>query len=226
MLAQSMITKYFIQFGDDLMYRIPIVNKIYIALQEVTKTMLDENRETFTQVVLIPFPHKKALSFGMVTNECASPDADLKHGGLVSVFLPATPNPTMGFMLMYRRDQLIFIDMNNLIYWFEKETKEVSENEISNVLDPYREVAYFFKDYRINNGKLNILQNVLDGELDRAIFASKAWKDNRINIGYLSPTIKSPTKYSVHTLEKSKPDKTGINVFAYDSGDYAAILFL
>ncbi len=123
-------------------------------------------------------------------------------------------------------EQLIFIEMDDLIYWLEKETSEVSENEITNVLDSDREIAYFFKDYRINNGKLNIVQNVLDGDLKRALYVAKEWKDNKINIGYLAPNIKTTIKYNVHTLEKSGSKDSDINVLQYDNGNYAALLFL
>lgn len=111
LFAQIVAARYLIRLGDYIIHRIPIVNKIYKAAQDVVQTVFKEEKKTFTQVVLVPFPHEKSYSIGLVTNDCIPEGADSEHGGLVSVFLPATPNPTMGFMLMLRREQLIFLDM-------------------------------------------------------------------------------------------------------------------
>ena len=100
LFAQIVAARYLIRLGDYIIHRIPIV-----------QTVFKEEKKTFTQVVLVPFPHEKSYSIGLVTNDCIPEGADSEHGGLVSVFLPATPNPTMGFMLMLRREQLIFLDM-------------------------------------------------------------------------------------------------------------------
>ena len=120
-------------------------------------------------------------------------------------------------------DQLVFIDIDDLIYWIEYETSDISENEISNILDSSRELSYFFKDYRINEGKLSIIQNVLDGDLERALYVAKVWKDNGIVIGFLSPKLEENVKYAEHTLDFSKAKE--LNVFKYDNNQYAAILF-
>ncbi len=108
-LARIFITNSLIRFGDYLIHRIPFVNKIYKAAQDVVNTLLADKRQTFSQVVLVPFPHEKAYSIGMVTLDGISGDAE--HNGLISVFVPGTPNPTMGFMMLLKREQVIFIDM-------------------------------------------------------------------------------------------------------------------
>jgi uncharacterized membrane protein len=110
-LTRVFIANYCIRLGDKIMHRIPIINKIYKAVQDVVQTLLEKKRQSFTQVVLVPFPHKGSYSIGMVTRECLDEDSDEEHAGLISVFVPATPNPTMGFMLFFKREQLLFVDM-------------------------------------------------------------------------------------------------------------------
>lgn len=110
-LTKVFITNALIKLGDKIIHKIPVVNRIYKATQDVVQTLLKEKRQSFTQVVFVPFPHKGAYSIGMVTRDCLDEDSDEEHAGLLSVFVPATPNPTMGFMLFFRREQLIFVDM-------------------------------------------------------------------------------------------------------------------
>lgn len=110
-LTKTVITNYLIKLGDYLIHKIPYINKIYKSTQDVVKTLLEEKRQSFSQVVLVPFPKEGSYSLGMVTRECMIEDSDNEHEGMISVFVPATPNPTMGFMLFLKREQLTFIDM-------------------------------------------------------------------------------------------------------------------
>ncbi len=110
-LAKAYVTKHLIRLGDYLIHKIPFINKIYKAAQDVVKTLLEEKRQSFSQVVLVPFPKKGSYSLGMVTRECMIESSDNEHEGMISVFVPATPNPTMGFMLFLKREELTFIDM-------------------------------------------------------------------------------------------------------------------
>lgn len=108
--ARMFFVRSFLRFGDFIIHRIPIVNKIYKASQEVVRTLFVSSSNNFSQVVLVPFPHAKALSIGFLTNESQNLDPALE--GTVTVFVPGTPNPTIGFMIMFQRKQLIFTDMS------------------------------------------------------------------------------------------------------------------
>lgn len=110
-LAQIVFARYLIRIADIIIHKIPIVNKIYKAAQDVVHTLFKSEKQAFTQVVLVPFPHEKSYGIGLITSECVPEEADSEHGNLISVFVPATPNPTMGFMLMLKRKQVIFVDM-------------------------------------------------------------------------------------------------------------------
>lgn len=110
-LTRIFFARYFIRLGDYIIHKIPVVNKIYKAAQDVVKTLFSEEKQAFSQVVLVNFPHDHSYSIGMVTNDCISEESDSEHGDMLSVFIPATPNPTMGFIVMVRRSDVVFTDM-------------------------------------------------------------------------------------------------------------------
>jgi len=109
-VARIFFVHSLLRFGDYVIHRIPVVNKIYKASQEVVRTLFVSSSNNFSQVVLVPFPHAKVLSIGFLTNESQNLDAALEN--TVTVFVPGTPNPTIGFMIMFQRKQLIFTDMS------------------------------------------------------------------------------------------------------------------
>lgn len=111
-VGQHYIVRSILEYSDFVLHRIPFVNKIYKAAQEVVKTLFHEEHTDFSQVVLVPFPHKTTRSIGLITKRDQAAYMDSQHGNMVSVFVPGTPNPTMGFMLLFHRDQLIFTEMS------------------------------------------------------------------------------------------------------------------
>lgn len=110
-LGRIFIARLFFGGVDTIVEQIPVVNKIYKAAQDVVQTLFASQEKKFTQVVLVPFPERSSLSLGFVTNECLPEGSDRDHEGMLSVFVPGTPNPMMGFMLMFARKDVVFIDM-------------------------------------------------------------------------------------------------------------------
>lgn len=111
-LGQHFIVRNLLKYSDYVFHRIPFVNKIYKATQDVVKTLFHEEHTNFSQVVLVPFPHETSRSIGLITKRDQAAYMDSEHGNMVSVFVPGTPNPTMGFMLLFHREQLIFTEMS------------------------------------------------------------------------------------------------------------------
>lgn len=112
----GMVTQWFLittlfRLGDRILHRIPIVNTVYKTTQDIIKTLLISDKKSFKQVVMVPFPRPDVFVLGLISRN--SPDICSKSvkEDLVSVLVPTTPNPTTGFLLMYKRDDLIFIDM-------------------------------------------------------------------------------------------------------------------
>lgn len=89
------------KLGDRLLHRIPLVNKVYKASQDVVHSLFSEEKTSFSQVVLVPFPNGRSLSIGLISGK------ESPSGEKISVFVPGTPNPTMGFMLLFHKEQLI-----------------------------------------------------------------------------------------------------------------------
>jgi uncharacterized membrane protein len=111
-VARIFFIRYLLQSTDVLFHKIPVLNKIYMAIQEVLKTLLKSKKSNFSQVVLVPFPHERALSLGLLTGKLSLQDSKTaKMQDYASVFVPGTLNPTMGFIVLYRPEQLIYIDM-------------------------------------------------------------------------------------------------------------------
>jgi uncharacterized membrane protein len=110
-VGRWLFVRYVFRFGDALLHKLPLVNKVYKASQDVVHTILSPDATTFKKVVLVPFPNAKGLSIGLITKEDTSLNIGLQSYDLISVFVPGTPNPTMGFMLLYRKDQLLYTNL-------------------------------------------------------------------------------------------------------------------
>lgn len=96
-----------LRFINDLLHRVPLFNKIYKLFQDIVQTLLSPSSENFSQVVLAPFPHHKSLAVGFVTKPAESQNPS----GLFSIFIPGAPNPTVGYLLTFKKEELIFLDL-------------------------------------------------------------------------------------------------------------------
>lgn len=100
-----------IYLGDQLVHRIPLINTIYKSVKEVVNSLFSPSSPSFSQVVLVPFPSEGALSIGLITKEEVPILEKAKATETISVFVPGTPNPTVGFLLMFKKEQMIFTDL-------------------------------------------------------------------------------------------------------------------
>lgn len=96
---------------ESVMGRVPLLNRIYGFMREVSQTMLAGKKTVFQRVVLVEYPRAGIYSLGFVTNE-DSGEAEVRlRKNLISVFFPTTPNPTSGWLALIPRDQIIEMDM-------------------------------------------------------------------------------------------------------------------
>ena len=98
-------------FGDRLLRKIPFVRKIYSACKDFTEALFTPKSGSFSQVVLVPFPARGQLGMGLVTSEFSSSLLQKEKKEYVSVLLPGTPNPTIGFVLIFDKKDVIYIDL-------------------------------------------------------------------------------------------------------------------
>jgi uncharacterized membrane protein len=108
MLTRWVIVHYFIRLGDRLLHRIPLINTIYKTSQEVIKTLFVNHAKAFKQVALVPFPDKATMSIGLITRENIS----TKDGKMIAAFVPTTPNPTSGFLMLFKREDITYLKMS------------------------------------------------------------------------------------------------------------------
>ena len=109
-LSFSFIGKKILQIINDLLKRIPILRTIYSAITQMTEsfTSKDDNKKS---VVLVEYPKKGSWAVGFATKENKGEISKKTNKELINVFVPTTPNPTSGFLLMFPKDEVIFLDM-------------------------------------------------------------------------------------------------------------------
>lgn len=111
MLTRWVIVHYFIRLGEYVFQRIPIVRSIYKTSKDVINTIFTDQSKSFKQVVLVPFPNAQTYSMGLVTRDNIEGMTHQHKGNVIAVFVPTTPNPTSGFLMMFNPDDVIFLDM-------------------------------------------------------------------------------------------------------------------
>ena len=112
LLARNYFGRKIIEWVDSALLRIPLLNKIYGATKQVNDAFSSSNKTAFRTVVLVEFPHPGAFSIGFITSD-QQEEVRAKTGQkVVCVFVPATPNPTSGFLLMVPEGKVIKLDMS------------------------------------------------------------------------------------------------------------------
>jgi uncharacterized membrane protein len=110
-LARNYLVKKIIQAVDMLLLRVPLLNKIYGTIKQVNEAFSTGSKSSFKQVVLIEFPRAGQYSLGFITGEQHQEVQAKTEEKVVSVFVPTTPNPTSGFLVLVPEDQLTRLDM-------------------------------------------------------------------------------------------------------------------
>ena len=127
-LSLSFFGRKFLQIIDDLFKRIPILRTIYSAIGQMTETFTQKNdNKNKKSVVLVEYPKKGTWAVGFATKENKGKIKNKLNRDLVNVFVPTTPNPTSGFLLMYPKEDLIYLDMT-----FEEASKFIVSAGTSN----------------------------------------------------------------------------------------------
>jgi uncharacterized membrane protein len=112
MLAANLFGRKLVDFWEAILNRIPLVRSIYSAVKQISSTILDSRGKSFRKVVMLQYPRKGIWSIGFLTNENVGADVDGIDNELVAVFVPTTPNPTSGFIIMAPRADITELDMS------------------------------------------------------------------------------------------------------------------
>ncbi len=110
-LSLSFIGKKILQIINDLLKKIPFLRTIYSAIGQMTESFA-KNKKGKKSVVLIQYPRKGTWAVGFATKENKGEITKKINEKLVNVFVPTTPNPTSGFLLMFPKDEIIYLDMS------------------------------------------------------------------------------------------------------------------
>ena len=110
-IALNYVGKKILAIGDTIVTRIPLINRIYLAIQQIAQALLSEKREVFKEAVLIPFPRPGLYSIAFFTQDTKGEIQNVLNDDVVSVFMPTTPNPTSGYLLFVPKKDVIRLAM-------------------------------------------------------------------------------------------------------------------
>jgi uncharacterized membrane protein len=112
LLARNYIGKRMIEWVDEGLLHVPLLNKIYSATKQVNAALTSGNKTAFKTVVLVEFPRAGSYSIGFLTSEQHDEVQRKLKEKAVCVFVPTTPNPTGGFLIIVPEDKVIKLDMS------------------------------------------------------------------------------------------------------------------
>ena len=110
-LSVSFIGKKLLQLINDLFKRIPVLRTIYSAVVQMIETFT-KSKDNKKSVVLIEYPKKGTYAIGFATKENTGTIKKKTGKELINVFVPTTPNPTSGFLLMFPKEDVIYLDIS------------------------------------------------------------------------------------------------------------------
>ena len=106
-----LIGRFLMTWFEKRMAKVPLVRSVYMTVKQITDTFARSSQDTFHSTVMVEFPRKGVYTLGFMTGESRGEIRE-RAGDLVNVFVPTTPNPTSGFMLMLPRDEVIVLEMS------------------------------------------------------------------------------------------------------------------
>ena len=125
-LSLSFIGKKMLDIFNNVLKRIPILRTFYSAIVQMTETFTKTDKSQ-KNVVLVEYPRKGTWAVGFATKENSGEISNKTKKKLINVFVPTTPNPTSGFLIMFPKDEVIYLDLT-----FEEASKFIISAGTSN----------------------------------------------------------------------------------------------
>jgi len=110
-ISLSFFGKRIVSLINDIFKKIPILRTIYSAIGQMTQSFTSTGKDK-KSVVLVEYPKKGSWAVGLATKENDGEISKKVNKQMINVFVPTTPNPTSGFLLMYPKDEVIYLDMS------------------------------------------------------------------------------------------------------------------
>ena len=111
-LAANLLGRELVLLWEKTLNRIPVVRSIYNAVKQISFTLLSSKGRSFRKVVMAEYPRKGIWSIGFLSNDHVDMEVNSLDSDMLAVFLPTTPNPTSGFILLFPREDVIELDMS------------------------------------------------------------------------------------------------------------------
>ncbi|KIC22381.1 DUF502 domain-containing protein [Leisingera sp. ANG-Vp] len=113
-IAKGILGRSLISFAESLVDRMPVVRTVYSGIKQISETVFAQSERSFEKACLVQYPRKGIWAIGFISTNAKGEIAERAEtsGGLVSVFLPTTPNPTSGFLLFVPEEDVIELEMS------------------------------------------------------------------------------------------------------------------
>ena len=111
-LSNYVLGKFFISSTEKILGKVPFINTVYRSVKQIVETFGKENRAVFKKVVLVEYPKADCYVMGFLTNDASGETVDVIGKPLTNVFVPTTPNPTSGFLLMLPHEDIYHLNMS------------------------------------------------------------------------------------------------------------------
>lgn len=111
-LVTNLVGRQLVTWWESLLKRIPIVRSVYSGAKTFTETVFTDKGKAFKSVLLVEYPRKGIWTLGFQSGEQVAEAAHRAGRGLVCVFIPTTPNPTSGFIILVPAEDVIPLDMS------------------------------------------------------------------------------------------------------------------
>ncbi len=110
-IARNYFGKKIVDFGDQIVQRIPLINRVYNATKQISQAFFSPKRDVIKRPVLFEYPRKGMYTIGFYTQDARGVFYNALNQELATIFLPTTPNPTTGFLLLVPKADLIEINL-------------------------------------------------------------------------------------------------------------------
>ena len=111
-LSRYFVGKWFLSVTENILDKVPFINTVYKTVKQIVDTFSSQQRAVFKKTVLIEYPRKGVWALGFLTSENKGETQIKTNQDLRNVFVPTTPNPTSGFLLMLPKDEVLVLEMS------------------------------------------------------------------------------------------------------------------
>ena len=110
-IFKTFFIRSFLHFIETIFFRIPLMNPVYSGIKQLVQAFTVPEKLTFKQVVLVEFPRQGVYSIGFLTSQVPKEIAPAQHKKFYNVYIPTTPNPTTGYLVMVSEGDYQIVDM-------------------------------------------------------------------------------------------------------------------